>query len=446
MLRMICIGALLIVTAAGAHAQAWETVDVPEAPGLFDLGMEDGILWISTQGRGLVGYDGTQWVAHIQADGGIRRDSWNYNLLVDSAGRKWMTRDDTKAVDRLDDAGTFGVKNDDTWTYYDSHEALSASRIFSAAEASEGAFWFGVRDENHNVLGTVDLLIDNSDTTTVDDEWYHYDNYLTPGQTFFSDDDVRELAIDEEGRLWIGYNAAGVDVWEYADPATLDDDVWEHHTKETVLPSDSISALHVGTDGRVWVATLGGLAVHDPSDGSWLTIEGLPGLQVQAVYTDAHGHAWVATNDGVAMLYVDGSVASVYDTDDGLHDANATDLIVDRGRGVVWVVTKDALTGDDHLNRFESGIVPGIGKVYAYPNPWREAAGLTEVTLYGVPNGSLVDIFDITGQRVRELPAREPYFWDTLDDESNEVPSGVYVIRVRPSDGSEILVKAAVVR
>lgn len=444
MLRTI--GLILLMGAAAAHGQTWELVDVPEEPGLYDLGVENGVVWISTQGRGLVGFDGSQWVAHIESNSGMRQDNWNYNLLVDSAGRKWVTRDGSRSVDRLDDAGTFANLDDDAWSYYDSPDELLASRIFSTAEAQDGSVWFGVRDENHNVLGTLELFIDNSDTTTADDVWMHFDNYLTPADTEFADDDVRELAIDADGRLWIGYNAAGVDVWDYGDPTTFEDDSWENYTKETVLPNNSIADLHVGPDGRVWVATLGGMAVHDPGSGSWDTLESLPGLRVQAVSTDAQGHPWIATDDGVAMLYADGSIAFTYDTDDGLEDENVTDLVVDVGAGVVWAITNDALTSNDRLHRFESGILPGINEVYAYPNPWRESSQRVDVTIYGVPDGSQVEIFDISGERVRELEPREPYFWDTLNDDSREVPSGVYVVRIEPPSGGDVLIKVAVIR
>jgi len=439
MLAAFCAGT------AGATDE-WRTLLYPYSNRIFDMAIEGGTIWMSTQGDGLVGHDGTMWVRHLAAAGGIRQNYWNYTVFVDAAGDKWITRDGDQAVDRLDDAGTMTDTGDDRWRYYSHPAELMHYRVFSVAEDGDGNKWFGMRDENHNIEGTVECLVEHDPSTAADDEWFHFDNAWSPDSTEFSDDDVRAVTVDGLGRLWVGYYSTGVDVWDPGDLRTFADDAWAHYGLGTGLPSMLVHTLHTAPDGRVWVGTLGGLAVFDPQGATWTTVTGLPGTQARAIDSDAQGHVWVGTDQGVAMLYSNGAVAFSFGVDDGLPDRIVDALAVDRASGRVWALTSDPSTQATTIAYFDSGFGPQAGLVYAYPNPWKGSETAEPLSVFGAPNGSVVEVFDITGERVRTLAATEPYEWDTLDDDGFEVPSGVYVIRVEPPSGETALVKVAVVR
>ncbi len=446
-MRFLITAALLVAAASyGFAGTAWNVVPIEGDPVVFDMGIEGATVWMSTNGRGLVGYDGTNWVFHTTDNSGIRSNNWNYTVMVDAAGDKWVGRDGTNTVDRLDDAGTVFDQADDSWSYYTHQIELVNQRVFSMAEDSGGNKWFGMRDENHNREGTVEYLIENDPTTTEDDVWYHYDNAWTPDSTSFSDDDVRALAVDAGDRLWIGYYATGLDVWDYKDPSVYADDTWTHYSTADGLPSDLVHVIRVGPDGRMWVGTLGGLAVFDPAKGEWTTVAGLPGVQARAVDFDGQGHVWVGTENGVAMLYANGSVAFTYGVADGIADDQINELAVDRSSGRVWAISIDESTQATSLNVFDSGFGGQAGRFYVYPNPWTEDRADGLVTVFGAPEGSTIEIFDLTGQKVRELPRTEPYVWDTLNFDLREVPSGVYIVRVETPRGEVALLKAAIVR
>jgi len=454
MRRSICLAlGLTLGCAAAADADAWQTLSYPYENRVFDLAIEGSTIWLATHGDGLVGYDGTTWVAHRSVDEGIRQDDWNYTLFVDAASDKWIGRDGDQTVDRLDDAGTFENKSDDTWTYYSHPTELEHFRVFSMAEDGSGNKWFGMRDENHYIPGTVEFLLENDPDTQSDDDWFHFDNAWTPDSTSFSDDDVRAVAVDGEGRLWIGYYATGVDVWDHGDVlvhadttwAYADDD-WRHYDVGSGLPSNLVHTIHAGPDGRVWVGTLGGLAVYDPASDSWSTITGLPGSQARAIDTDAQGHVWVGTDDGVAMLYASGAVALTFGVEDGIANELIDALAVDRQDGRVWALSTDQATQETALSYYDSGFGPQSGLMYVYPNPWNASETSQALSIFGVPEGSKVEVFDIAGERVRELGRTEPYTWDTLDADSLEVPSGVYILRVETPAGDLVFVKAAVLR
>jgi ligand-binding sensor domain-containing protein len=427
----------------------WEDVFVPpDGPKIYDIGIEGSVIWMSTHRAGLIGHDGSLWVIHLTEDGGIRTNSYNYTLLVDREGDKWIGRDGARTVDRLDDAGTF-TKYDDTWTYYSYGEEMVSSRVFSMAEDCDGNKWFGIVDQNGSQGSTVELLVEHDDTTTDDDEWFAYDNTDEPDSLFFASDHVTALAVDQSCRLWIGHFASGIDVWDYGNPRTFADDSWQHYSDADGLPNNQILKFRVGPDGRVWAGTTGGLAVFDPSDGTWEAVTGLPGIQARTIDIDAHGHVWVGTENGVAMLYSNGVVAEVHEAGpepcDIKHD-EIIDLVVDQSNGRVWVVSGDLALDDYAVDVFESGFGPPSGEIYAYPNPWKAGSSTGFVNVFGAEEGSTIEILDVTGQVIRELAPTEPYIWDTLDASFDEVPSGLYIARVRTPDGRVRLLKMAIVR
>ena len=151
------------------------------------------------------------------------------------------------------------------------------------------------------------------------------------------------------------------------------------------------------------------------------------------------------------MLNSNGTLAFTFDTDDGLANERIDHLRIDRSSGRVWAVSVDDLTQETHLNVYESGFVPGSGEFFVYPNPWPwiEPGGepsAVPVSLYGVTEGSSVEIFDVLGEHVRDLAPTEPYVWDTLDDDMNKVPPGVYLIRVETPEGRQEILKVAILR
>ncbi|MFH1690124.1 MAG: two-component regulator propeller domain-containing protein [Candidatus Eisenbacteria bacterium] len=438
-------------TASGAQAQEWRQVTLPDGPGtgtplITDVTIDGGTLWLSTSFDGLMAFDGSTWVLHTTADGGLRSNAYHNTILVAGNGDKWTCKDGVQTVDRVDDGGTFTDKTDDVWTYYSQPAQFETPRVFSMVEDGNGNMWFGMRDENFDQPSTLELLIENDPSTTSDDDWLAYDRGDSSAPFFTKD--VRALALDHQERLWIVYAQAGIDVWGFGDYHTYDDDTVVHYSDTLGLPSNAIHAVYVGTDGRVWVGADGGLAVLDPSTETWTDIDGIPGFRVNTIDGDAQGHIWIGTDEGAAMLYRSGEVVKTYTAfSGGLQDDDVNLIAVDQAGGTVWAVSVRGGTGETSLNVLESGFGPEPS-VFVYPNPWEESeASEKNVKILGAPDGSTVEIFDITGQRVRKLDAsREPFLWDSLDSNLNEVASGVYIVRIVTPSGEQFFTKAAIIR
>ena len=108
--------------------------------------------------------------------------------------------------------------------------------------------------------------------------------------------DVRALADDAEGNLWIGTEGKGV--------VRFHDGQFESFTRTNGLPSDDIRSLYMDTNSVLWVSTSSGLARH--SNGKWITFsrprEGLLGDSLSYLVEDGQGYLWIASNFGLLRV------------------------------------------------------------------------------------------------------------------------------------------------
>jgi ligand-binding sensor domain-containing protein/signal transduction histidine kinase len=179
---------------------------------------------------------------------------------------------------------------------------------------------------------------------------------------------VRALAEDAAGRVWIG-TTAGLNVWngERLESvalggewfrakvrcllATTDGAMWvgsaqglhRIHAGETnswyapdVLPHDDMRALLEDHQGRLWIGTDGGgLAKHESGTFERYGLEqGLCSLRVWALCEDEDGRLWIGTDRGLGCL-TQGRFSAVT-TEHGL-PVNLVNGIVDDLRGFLWI-------------------------------------------------------------------------------------------------------------
>ena len=104
------------------------------------------------------------------------------------------------------------------------------------------------------VLGLVVLLVIGSAVAACSQtpEWIVYDT----ANSGLPSDLVRDLAIDEQGNIWMGTRGGGL--------ANFDGVNWTvYNTANSGLPDDLIVALAIDEQGNKWIGTAGGgLAVY----------------------------------------------------------------------------------------------------------------------------------------------------------------------------------------
>lgn len=199
------------------------------------------------------------------------------------------------------------------------------------------------------------------------------------------------------------------------------------------LPSDTVYAVWIDSDGNQWFGTEYGLAYHQGTDTklNWFFFNKDSGMTndfVQAILRDSQGLLWVGTPRGVSCYtgfrwvnfdFEYGVNAIAEDLDGSLWFA--TD------RGVMHYKKEDSVCWKENREGVEWVFYP------AFPNPFNPG---TEISIFLSRSAKVRgEVFDIAGKKVRTFTEAEfssglhRIFWDGKDDAGLEIPSGVYVAR-----------------
>jgi len=110
-----------------------------------------------------------------------------------------------------------------------------------------------------------------------------------------SSDDVRAIADDAGGNLWIGTGSAGLNRLNGSNCVSFH--------KSDGLPSEQISALCSDDQGVLWVGTSGGLArLQNGKCTRYTTANGLASDSVQYLLDDGEGNLWIGSTRGLMRL------------------------------------------------------------------------------------------------------------------------------------------------
>jgi ligand-binding sensor domain-containing protein len=151
-------------------------------------------------------------------------------------------------------------------------------------------------------------------------------------------DDVRDLAIGPDGRVWVvqlqGLSVTDGKAWE-----TLPASDWGSTVAE---------ALAVGPDGSLWLAHLGGVSRFDGTDWTTWPLAELgivaEGEYAQAIAVSLEGTAWLATTSSLASF--DGTAWTAYTLGDGLSEQYYFEDIA-AGPAGVFAAHSDGVLGWD---------------------------------------------------------------------------------------------------
>lgn len=160
-------------------------------------------------------------------------------------------------------------------------------------------------------------------------EWHFYtdENSHLPVWT------VRCIAIDNQGRKWLGTEGGGVVVF---DDRTDD---WTIYTQ----PGGFIWDIFVDADDTIWVGSEGsGLWTFDGTD--WTRISGAPDMEILSIVASSDSILWVGTKNRGLGRY-DGHTWAVYDTSNSdIPSIIVRSVAVDH-QNTIWVGTSEMWNG-----------------------------------------------------------------------------------------------------
>ena len=316
---------------------------------------ESGVLWMSTVGRGLEKVTVIKPKAEIiippTLSDDLKSSSEVRAMLRDSHDNLWVATKsrelyryspDMKTCRRFPDrtSGDIGV-------------------IYSIFEDSDGNIWLGTKGD-----GLVRM--------TPEGDGYEWKRFKTgqSGYNSLSSNNIYSIEQDKDGRIWIGTYGGALSMLPTPDSETFItvSNNFPHYPKEV---GDRVRYLHCMPDGKMLVATVGGLIMFEPSDTPELTafnrITKIPGdmnslgnNDVIYMFTDRQGETWLCTfGGGLNRIYFeDGEPRfEIISTSQGLA-SNIIQSAVDDRYGNLWIATESGVSRYDR----ESGAVTNFSR------------------------------------------------------------------------------------
>jgi ligand-binding sensor domain-containing protein len=218
----------------------------------------NGALWVGTEGAGLYRLQDGGWT-NFDSPQGIR-NSYIWSLAEDAAGRLL--------------AGTWGgglfVQKGESFDFAPGMEKVLLP--MPALLAARDVLWIGT---------TTGLLR------------YHDGAFTNLNHVA---GDVRAIAVDKQGAVWIGTAGNGL--------ACLEDNKVRWFKKADGLSSDFIECLRFEKDGTLWIGTFGG-GLNRFKNGRFAVInreQGLPNSVIGDIEVDDYGFFWLSTFGGIIRV------------------------------------------------------------------------------------------------------------------------------------------------
>jgi len=272
-----------------------------------------------------------------------------------------------------------------------------------------------------------------------------------------------DVMVDDYNQKWF-FSPVGGGVLIYNDQNTLSDPSDDRYYQLTMgvgqgnLPDNNVNCLVNDKKSTIWIGTANGIGiVNCPSqviggqcDAEIRVVQYdqfagylFAGQNVKTIAVDGANRKWVGTNDGVWLISDDaGKVLQRFTVDNSPLPSNTIQVIrIDPVTGDVYIGTDQGLVSY-RSTATEGGTTNSNVKVY--PNPVPSGYSGT-IAIRGLVENADVRITDISGQLVYRTKALGGQaIWNGLDYTGRRPQSGVFLIFVSNSTGTETTVEKMV--
>ena len=383
---------------------------------------ETGVLWMSTVERGLEKVTLIKPRAEIivpptrsddlKASTEVRamlRDSHDYLWVATKSRELYRYNPDLSSCVRFPDrkSGDIGL-------------------VYSIFEDNAGNIWLGTKGD-----GLVRMTPEGDSY-----KWKRF-RHSESDYNSLSSNNIYSIEQDKSGRIWIGTYGGAISMLP-----TVDCDHFV--TVRNNFPDypqdlgDRVRYLHCMPDGRMLVATVGGLLLFEPSDTPEVTIfnkvtkipgdiNSLGNNDVIHIFTDRQGDTWLSTfGGGLNRIYFENGTPrfQILSTVDGLAN-NIVHSATDDGNGDIWIATESGISKYDK----SSGEVVNFSK-YDGVKP----TFYSEATCASLSDGSVVfGTYD-------NIYRFNPDVFESVDNYPYLVVSGLTVDGVRTAFSDKIVI------
>jgi len=238
-------------------------------------------------------------------------------------------------------------------------------------------------------------------------------------------DDVFVVGSGDKG---IFYYYFGPDPFDKAD-----DSIIVLRESNSWLGSDEVRTVAYDQQGTLWVGTRFGLSQYDVGIDRFVNVS-LPlgfGPDVWKLAFDRRGNIWMGALNGLARYGAGSGSIDIYTTlNSGLLDNDIDALVINPATNDLWVGTS---LGISQLKSTIGTPTGNIEDVIAFPNPFVIREG-NEVLSFNYNGNATVRIYTVSGELVRETDINIP--WDGRNQGNENVAPGVYLFLLTDEDGS----------
>ncbi len=266
-------------------------------------------------------------------------------------------------------------------------QGLSNNAVWAFAEDKNGKIWVGTED-GLNRMETRPL----DGGSGIFSVWKANNAPKQLEENFIS-----TLCVARDGTLWIGTDGSGV--YALRQTAVFGNASFEHYVAEegdaASLTGNSVSKIIEDRDGKIWVATYGGVCRLESIDASGkaqftrftynkdVPAKSLSSPIVLAMCQDRAGLMWIGTENGLTRLDAKTGDTKIYRSENGRPESlsdNAIQFIYEDKAGNLWLATEGG------LNKFDRE---------------REKFSVVEVSVEG-SDAKLLEVLKSTVMRVQE--------------------------------------------
>jgi len=271
------------------------------------------------------------------------------------------------------------------------------------------------------------------------------------------------LTVDDDDQIWF-VNSYGGGVGVYNTNHTLSDltDDGSYHLTTGAgygnLPSSDVFCIAKDNNDEIWIGTDNGIGVVNcasgytasPCDAVWPIVQYdqfagylFAGYNVRSIAVDGANRKWVGTDNGVWLLSPDASqiIYQFTQYNSPLPSNYIQKIAIDPITGDVYIGTQQGLISF-HSTATEGGTTNQ--SVTVFPNPVPSGYKGT-IAIKGLVANADVRITDIDGQLVyRTTALGGQAVWNGMDYTGHRPESGVYLIFITNSDGSQTYVSKMV--
>ena len=407
--------------------------------------------------------DGTNWNKTYNWNGIYRfKSSWSsYNQITIPLMQQdidtisdivWVTpnpRDPNKFVASSWSGGLLSFNNNDLEERFTFHNSSLQTRIGGNGYS---VFVAGTCFDNNG-----NLWVANAFTTsplsvkTIDGSWKSFYCGGVATNKLCTD-----LIIDEQyGFIWMAIKSVGILVYDFNQtPLDESDDQYKiigSGSGTGSLPSTFVNTLAIDRDGEIWIGTDQGPVIfyssypimNEPTyDAQKILIEQDGTLQyllenerITDIEIDGANRKWISTDGGGVFLLSEEGTQTIYSfskNNSPLYSDVINSLAINDNTGEVYMGSKDGIIG------FKSTATSSniqFKTLEVFPNPVRpEYQG--NIAVRGMMNNSEVKIVNASGFPVKTVFSNGGQaIWDGLDNNNQQVGSGVYYFLATSEDG-----------